>query len=157
MKFNQYLRLRRRAVDELVARAEGNERATHEPDVRSYAYLGDAVYSLYVRRKLVETGIVSTRVLHDLAAQIVSAKAQSRVLLQMEAELTAEEREFCRRARNAFVHTPASATVGEYHRSTAWEALLGYYAWRERHDRIDTLLASAWRIVTGELADEIIA
>lgn len=157
MKFKQYLHLRRRAVAELVARAAGEKNETRELDVRSYAYLGDAVYSLYVRRRLVETGIFSTRVLHDLAAQIVSAKAQSRVLLALDEQLTQREREFCRHARNAYVHTPASATVGEYHRSTAWEALLGVYAWRGEQARIDALLAAAWQVVAEELADETIS
>lgn len=158
MKFNQYLRLRQRAVAKLISLARGEEISERKNlDPRSYAYLGDALYSLYVRRRLLETGIVSTRVLHDLAAQIISAKAQSRVLLALSEVLTEEEREFCRRARNASVHTPASATVGEYHRSTAWEALLGMHAWQQQQERVDELLAVAWEIIVGELENETIS
>lgn len=151
VKFKQYLHLRDVTLARLQDLAAGKTVETIKPDMQTYAFLGDAVYTLFVRRKLMATGVSATRVLHDLAAKIVSAKMQSYVLSSLEPELTDWERDFCRRARNAQVTTPASATVAEYRSSTAWEALLGYYSANGEEVRLNELLAKSFRCSVEEL------
>lgn len=138
MKFRQFLQLRELALAHLTAETT----AVGEQSMQAYAFLGDALYAAFVRRRLLATGITGTRVLHSLAAEIVSARNQSRVLLALAEQLTPEEREICRRARNAQVTTPASAGPDEYRRSTAWEALLGYLHCAGREERLAELLAA---------------
>ncbi len=56
------------------------------------AYIGDAVYELYVRHHLLSNGNVKPHQLHKQAIQYVSAKAQAKVLLTLlENELLTEE------------------------------------------------------------------
>lgn len=95
-------------------------------DPISLAFAGDAYYALYLRLRLVRTGIPHVQILHLLAAEFVSAKAQAYVYHQIQDRLDGEELSVCRRARNAYSQAPKSASVAEYHDSTALEALVGY-------------------------------
>ena len=57
--------------------------------------------------------------------------------------LTEEEQGVVRRARNAKQSAPKSATPGEYHRATAFEALLGYLYLTGRMERLEEILTTA--------------
>lgn len=151
MKFKQYLYLR----DEAIGRLAQATPTEAEWDLQTYAFVGDAVYSVFVRTRLAETGIAKTRVLHDLAARLVAAKNQSAVLRSLWDTLTEEERDLCRRARNLSLHAPASATLVEYQQSTAWEALLGYCYRHNQKERLETLLQTAWPLAQEVMRHEI--
>jgi len=112
------------------------------PGSLELAYLGDTVYDLYVRRRLVVTG-GRMKDLHRAAVSQVRASAQSEALTRIEAILTEEEQGVVRRARNAKQSVPKSATPGEYHRATAFEALLGYLYLLHRTDRLMEILTTA--------------
>ncbi len=91
------------------------------------AYLGDAVYELYVRNHLLAKGNFSVNELHKAAVHYVQAKAQSDAITALEQELTEEEMRVYKRGRNAKPATlPKHANVGDYHRATGLEALIGY-------------------------------
>ncbi|HBC95011.1 MAG TPA: ribonuclease III, partial [Pelotomaculum sp.] len=91
------------------------------------AYIGDAVYELAVRYHLVNSGIARVNRLHDEAVKFVQAKAQARLLRELEGLLTEEETAVIRRGRNAkSPHTPRSTGVIDYRQSTAFECLIGY-------------------------------
>lgn len=105
------------------------------------AFVGDAVYSLYVRERLVKGTDYKTGTLQKLASQKVSARGQSELAERMLPLLTDEEADVYRRGRNA--HKAArskNASVGEYNRSTGFEALLGYLYLTGRYDRIEFLI-----------------
>ena len=106
------------------------------------AYLGDTVYDLYVRRRLAVAG-GRMKDLHRAAVSQVRASAQSEALARVEDLLTEEEQGVGRRARNAKQSVPKSATPGEYHRATAFEALLGFLYLLGRHDRLEEILTTA--------------
>lgn len=74
VKFKQYLYLRDEAIERLAQGTTTEE----EWDLQTYAFVGDAVYSVFVRTHLAATGIAKTRVLHDLAARLVAAKIKAR-------------------------------------------------------------------------------
>jgi len=112
------------------------------PGSLELAYLGDTVYDLYVRRRLVITG-GRMKDLHRAAVSQVRASAQSEALSRVEAMLTEEEQGVVRRARNVKQSVPKSATPGEYHRATAFEALLGYLYLLHRTDRLMEILTTA--------------
>ncbi len=116
-----------------------------EPPLLSLAYLGDAIYDAYVRARLVGAGGGRPRKLHNSAVARVHAAAQARVLDKLEPLLTDAERDVIRRARNARPgHVPRSAKAADYHRSTAFEALLGFLLWTGQAERLSEVLASAW-------------
>lgn len=93
-----------------------------------------------MRRHLVGTGIPNVQVLHTLAAEFVSAKVQAIVYRQLKEHLNEEEQAVCQRARNAYSQTPKSASVAEYHDSTALEALVGYLVLSDQQERLQAVM-----------------
>jgi len=112
------------------------------PGSLELAYLGDALYDLYVREHLIAHG-GRVRMLHKEAVHLVCAHAQSEALHRVEETLTEAEADVVRRARNARQTPPRNADAGEYHRATALEALVGYLYVTGAQDRMNAILAAA--------------
>ncbi|GIO34973.1 MULTISPECIES: Mini-ribonuclease 3 [Paenibacillus] len=105
------------------------------------AYIGDAVYEVAVRQYLISKPNLKPNQLHHQATGIVSAKAQSRILAALETVLTDEEKDVVRQGRNAKSGTiPKNANVLEYRHATAFESLIGYLYYTQRHDRMRELI-----------------
>ncbi len=105
------------------------------------AFVGDAVYSLYVRERLVlEVGGKSAG-LQRVAATVVSAQGQSNFLEKLLPLFTEAESDIFRRAKNAKKGTKSkSASHLEYNLSTGLEAVLGYLYLSGQDERIKELL-----------------
>lgn len=105
------------------------------------AFVGDAVYTLYVREKLVTEHDFTTGTLQKLSSEEVSAHGQNALLDGILPLLTEEETGVFKRGRNAKKPTRSkNATVAEYNNSTGFEALVGYLYLMGRYDRLETLL-----------------
>ncbi len=105
------------------------------------AFIGDAVYSLFVREKLVFSSDYKTGELNKLATKEVNAAAQASFVKEIMPLLTEEEVAVYKRARNAKKATKSkSASVAEYNMSTGFEAVLGYLYILGEYDRINNLL-----------------
>ena len=95
-------------------------------DTPTLAYIGDAVFELYVREYLLDTG-APVNELHCRAKRFVSAAAQSGFAALLEPVLSEEEAGVYRRGRNAKPHShPKNVDLSEYHRATGLEALFGF-------------------------------
>ena len=106
-----------------------------------WAYVGDAVYELYIRAYLVNTTKLNPHKLHIEAIRYVKAGAQAKILEELMEELTNEEKEIVRRARNAENHhLPKNADVREYMYSTAFEGLIGYLYLKKQEERLEKIL-----------------
>ena len=106
------------------------------------AFLGDAVYSLWVRERLVCSGAGKASEFQRAAAKIVSARGQSAFLENVSPLLTEEETEIFKRGRNAKKPTKSkSATAAEYNRSTGFEAVIGFLHLTGQSARIHELLS----------------
>ena len=106
------------------------------------AFLGDAVYSLWVRERLVRSGAGKAAEFQRAAAKIVSARGQSAFLERVLPLLTEEETEIFKRGRNAKKPTKSkSATAAEYNRSTGFEAVIGFLHLTGKTARIHELLS----------------
>lgn len=107
----------------------------------SLAFVGDSVYSLYVRASLcVETDSKSGD-LTKLTISMVCAEAQSKLMKEILPKLDEEELGVYKRARNAKIHNfPSHATISEYREATGFEALLGYLYLTGQNQRIKELL-----------------
>ena len=79
------------------------------------------------------------QILNSLASEMVSAKWQCQILYTLRDQLTERELKVCKRARNAHVHVPKSATVEEYREATAFEGLLGYLRLSGQEERLHTI------------------
>lgn len=112
------------------------------PGSLELAYLGDCLYDLYVRERLIARG-GRVRAMHREAISLVCAHAQSAALARVMDTLTDEERDVVRRARNAHQTPPKNADPGEYHHATALEALVGWLYVTGRRERMNEVLALA--------------
>lgn len=105
------------------------------------AFVGDAVYTLYVRERLVLSRDFTCGRLQKLTSAEVSAHGQSELLNTVQPLFTEEENDVFRRGRNAKKATKSkNASVAEYNRSTGFEAVLGYLYLTGQYERIDCLL-----------------
>lgn len=108
------------------------------------AYIGDAVFSLYTREKLVFSGDMKVGDVHKIASGEVSAIRQADLAEAILPILSEDEADIYRRARNAKKSKHAkNATVAEYNMSTGFEAVLGYLYITGRTDRLNALLDKA--------------
>ena len=101
------------------------------------AFVGDGVYSLLVRERLLTIANRPVNDLHHLAVNAVRAEAQSAAMERLLPRLTPEEEAVYKRGRNA--HTARSGA--EYHRATGLESLFGYLYLDGRTDRLRELFA----------------
>lgn len=118
------------------------ERAYSSP---ALAYLGDAVIEVWVRRRLVEGGLTSSRSLNAAALDYVTAPKQALAMKKILPLLSEEEQAVFRRGRNiGHTNLPRNATASEYRSATGMEALMGYLQLAGREERIDVLLTAAY-------------
>ena len=104
------------------------------------AFVGDAEYSLRVRKMLAKKGNLQVNGLHKGAVKYVCATAQAKAAAKILPILTEQESAVYRRGRNAHSsHTPKGASEAEYHASTGLEALLGYLSLTGNAERLDEL------------------
>lgn len=105
------------------------------------AFVGDAVYSLFVREKLTFLTDFKTGELNKLATKEVNAIAQSERIKEILPKLNEDELAIFKRARNAKKATKAKhATITEYNNSTGFEAVLGYLYIIGEIERLNYLL-----------------
>ena len=107
----------------------------------TWAYVGDAVYELYVRTNLVNKTKLKPHKLHRESIKYVKAKAQADILKEIMDKLTDDEKEIVRRARNAENHhLPKNAEPEDYMYSTAFEGLIGYLYLCKKDERLKEIL-----------------
>ncbi len=117
-----------------------------EIDVRSYsplvlAYIGDAVYELLIRTRVISRGSMQVNKMHRKSAGLVKAATQANLIRALMEELTEEELAVYRRGRNAKSGSMAKhATMADYRTATGFEALVGYLYLMSRHRRLLELI-----------------
>lgn len=111
------------------------------------AYIGDAVYEIFIRHHLIARGVVRPQDLQKEAVKFVSAFAQAHVYRALEDSLTDEERGILKRGRNAKSGSvPKNAKVSDYRQSTGLEALIGYLYLKGEEQRLHDLMKTAIEI-----------
>lgn len=110
------------------------------------AYIGDAVYEIYTRRRVLsENPDMPAHKLHREAVRHVKAEAQSNAMAALEGILTETEEAFYKRGRNAKPATvPKNADLADYRRATGFEALLGYLELSGEKDRLEEIMNIAY-------------
>ena len=126
-------------------KAERMNLAETEPAMYSplvLAYLGDAVYELMIRSKVVRQGNTQVNKMHKKSASLVKAQTQASMIRLLEPDLTKEELAIFKRGRNAKSVTLAKhATMAEYRMATGMEALVGYLYLSEQFERLSELIS----------------
>lgn len=115
------------------------------------AFVGDAVYGLYVRTALSEVNRPSGE-LHRLSVKLVNASAQAKAFELIKESLNDDELSVFKRGRNFHTHSkPQSATGGDYHTATGLESLFGYLYLKEENTRAHELFRVIWNEFSGEI------
>ncbi len=105
------------------------------------AYIGDTVYDLYVRTKLVTSTGLTAHGLHLAAAKRVCAKAQAEAYRRAEDILTEEETAIFRRGRNSHIGTvPKNASIADYRSATGLEAVIGWLYLSGKDERLAEIM-----------------
>ncbi|MBR1460147.1 Mini-ribonuclease 3 [bacterium] len=112
-----------------------------EINLRNFAYLGDAVWELYIRNKTIYKTNNSQK-LHQMTTALVKTQCQCELLHYLEEFLTEEEQEIVRRARNLSIPVGRRKMQSEYRQATAFETLIGWwYTYdKSRYEKILSLL-----------------
>lgn len=108
------------------------------------AYIGDAVYEVFIRDFLLNQGLTKPNHLHKEATKYVSARAQAEIIQAMvavEGFLSEEELLIYKRGRNMKSHTSAKNTdIITYRIATGFEALIGYLHLNKQEQRLNEVL-----------------
>ena len=121
------------------------------PSTQALAYLGDAAYSLYVRRMLVAKGLSKAKDLNRETLKYVTAEAQAAMYRRIENMLLDDEREVFKRAANStHLNRPKHASVTDYRYATGFEALIGMLVWIKDDERIEELLDAAHKEIDDD-------
>ena len=100
--------------------------------LRNYAHLGDAVWDVFVREYVIHK-TSNSKLLHKMTTDRVNAVFQKDLLNIIFEDLTEDEHELVRRARNLPIPIGRRSIQKDYRQSTAFEALIGYWY---LHDKV---------------------
>lgn len=102
------------------------------------AFLGDAVYELFIREHLINKGLCKVNDLQNECIKYVSAERQCYFIDRMIENnfLSSEEIDIFKRGRNASSHSSRSTDIVTYKKSTGLESVIGYLYLNKNYDRI---------------------
>lgn len=112
-------------------------------NIITLAYLGDAIYEIYIREKLIEQGIAKVEELQKESIKYVSAKSQATILKKLLEDniLLKEEQEIIKRGRNyKRSNHPKHTDIITYKLSTGFEAMIGYLYLTKNTKRLEEIL-----------------
>ncbi|ASS77288.1 ribonuclease III [Tumebacillus algifaecis] len=113
------------------------------------AYMGDAVWEIFVREHLLQCGEMKPDRLHKFATKFVNAKAQSDVLHLLMPTLSEEELTIVKRGRNAKSgSSPKNGSLIDYRHATGFESLIGYLYLCGAYERLQELAKTAIQTLT---------
>lgn len=110
------------------------------------AFMGDAVYEVYIRKLVMSAGQTRADRLHVMAVPYVRAQGQASAVKKMmnDGFLTEEELALVKRARNHKISSkPKNAGPVEYKLATAFEALVGALYLSGETQRLEEIIKEA--------------
>lgn len=107
-----------------------------------YAYIGDAIYELYVRNYLIDKNIVKVKDLQKSSLNYVSAISQAKILSFLEDSnvFSDEERKIIKWGRNAKGTKAKHADIITYRHATSLECLIGYLYLENKKERVNEIM-----------------
>ena len=131
-----------------------------EINTTALAYIGDAVYEIYVRTRVLESSGdeqlaygAHVDALHKRAIKYVKASGQAKAVKKMLAGgfLSPDEEALVRRARNhKTASKPKNADAMDYKYATAFEALIGYLHLTGENQRKEEIIQQAFTIIDAK-------
>lgn len=119
----------------------------------SLAFVGDAIFELYIRTYILSKGNMPPKTLHEMASSYVKAKSQAKIMHEISEYLNDEELNISKRGRNARSGTiPKNAEVVDYKNATGLECLYGYLYLKGSIERLNQLLDLSIKIMEKDNA-----
>lgn len=132
MNFEEFLSLNDMTISQ-------SEALNH--NVLVFAFVGDAVFTLFVREFLASTSTKKAGILHTETSKYVKASYQAKLLDLLGSDLTERETQLCKTARNIKTHNIAkNSNLEEYKKATSFESLLGYLYMTKQSTRLMEIL-----------------
>ena len=117
-------------------------------DTNAMAFVGDAVYEVFVRDRIVKSGLIGAGRLHKKAVHFVNAYAQAAAIKKILLDFSAEEQTLVKRVCNHKSATKAkNVDPVTYKWSTAFEALVGYLHLYGKEERAEEIMRRAVAII----------
>lgn len=105
------------------------------------AFMGDAVHTAFVRQEILNKELNKINNYHNSAKKYCNAKKQRETLEKILNDLSEEEKEIVRRARNSHSkHSAKNCDEETYNKATSFEALIGYLFLSEQTSRLENFL-----------------
>ncbi len=114
------------------------------------AYIGDSVYDLFIRTKVLSKGNRHVTDMHRESVSFVKAHSQAISAYAIEGELTEDELRVLKWGRNAKSTPPKNADVTDYRMATGFETLVGYLYISGQDERLSYLLEKAYEAIATE-------
>ncbi|MDD3865609.1 MAG: ribonuclease III domain-containing protein [Candidatus Izemoplasmatales bacterium] len=117
------------------------------------AYLGDAIWEAKIREYLMKSGLTKVNDLHRKAIKFTSAIGEATAVDRLISECFSEtEIDIFKRGRNAeSTHKPKSVDLGTYHKSTGFEAVIGYLYLENATSRLEEIMMISIHIIEETL------
>lgn len=108
---------------------------------QTLAFIGDAVYNVYIRTYLASKSTAKAGMLHKESIKYVSARGQAHIMDCIEEMLSEEEIAVYKRGRNTNIATVSKhVDVIEYKKATGFECLIGYLYITKNNERLDEIV-----------------
>lgn len=119
---------------------QSNLKEVNQYSALGLAYIGDCIYELMVRERVISQGNMPVNRLHKKTVSYVCASNQSKAVGFLLDLLTEQELAIYKRGRNANGNTvPKNSHPQDYRRATGLEALFGFLYLTNQNDRIKEL------------------
>lgn len=119
------------------------------------AYIGDAVYEVYIRTYIMNNYRGSVHELNKKSISFVKAASQAKIVQYLKPFLSEKEWAVVLRGRNAKSATvPKNANIKDYKLATGFEALIGMLYLKHENKRIEELVIHGIMHLDPEVEDD---
>jgi len=120
---------------------EKNDKKVYELNAIKLAYMGDSVFTMYVRKHFIMNTDKKNADLNKCVNNIVCAGNQSKLMDMVRQSLSDIESEIVNRAKNLhFNNIAKNSTPEDYTKATEFEALLGYLYLTNQNERLQQII-----------------
>ena len=120
---------------------EKSNKEIYELNAIKLAYMGDSVFSTYIRKHFIVNTDKKNADLNKCVNSIVCAPNQAKLMDVIEPMLEGDELDVVNRARNLhFNNIAKNSTPEEYSKATKFEAVLGYLYLTGQIDRLEKFI-----------------
>lgn len=109
----------------------------------SLAYIGDAIFELYIRKYILSLGVTKVKDLHKRVTEYTCGEAQAEAIrfLINNSLITEEEISYYKRGRNSHVNSSRkNIDLATYLDATGFEALMGYLYLNDQTSRLEEII-----------------